>query len=253
MKFATENHNRHLDYYIAAILESIVSGYYTNIDIFWFVTRILVFILIAAGVQLNNRKLLNFIPVIFLVLSIDGIRAKWLNLEMEKENKLKSVITRSIEKPNKPTLPDCLSETKWRKVECDKTSKELQLSYSKQIAHYNNYLITQSEKESKVDSNLTLYESLPVLIYSLLISACVGASFFSANKEMIIEPVIKETDIDTLIINRLNKGMSNLAISNELNVDRRKVAQVKKSLFNTRTINVQSMSNVVKFEKRKKA
>jgi hypothetical protein len=47
--------------------------------------------------------------------------------------------------------------------------------------------------------------------------------------------------------------MSNLAISNELNVDRRKVAQVKKSLFNTRTINVQSMSNVVKFEKRKKA
>lgn len=233
-----------------------VSGYFTPIDGFWLFTRVgLMFIFISLVIA-EQIKTINWLPLALVALSLMSIRAEWQLIEETKKSKKENISHTKIKEPKEPALADCKGLVKRRKDDCDANNKEMQLTYSTDLREYNKE-IRQSEKNiQSIEITLDWYDQQPVWIYVFLSCVMSFLTFVSTPDEQKKEPVknaLDEKDLRARVIARIEGGMSNLQISTELGVDRRKVAKIKNSLAQYRSVPAQKMSNVVNINEVKRA
>lgn len=229
-------HKKNLVYYACISLEMLVSGYFNQIDFFWIATRVFIFLIIFSAIHTKKSLVLKFAPLLFVFLSLQGIREKWHSIAAEKLSKQESSYLTKVVKPEKPTLPDCSKETKWRKELCEQKSEKLQLAYSRSLDKYNSQVQNSESEIRKIEIELDAYDQQPIWIYVLLSMACIGLTIISSieEREIIVEvkkeidTEIESKDLRQKILNRINAGLSNSAIQRELGTDRRKIAQIKK-------------------------
>lgn len=234
------------------IVEMGVSGYYTPVDVFWVSTRIGIVLVYCALVIADNVKTIQWLPLVLIALSLMSVRDKWQAIEKEKITGIKTDAKTSVKEPKEPKLPDCEGLVKWRKDECDSKIEKLQLAYNKSLKEYNSWIRQSETKIQNATVELSWYDQQPVWIYICLVMAMSWLTLVSTPEET-EAPQKDERDIRARVIARIEGGMSNLQISSDLGIDRRKVAQIKREIEQKRTINVQPMSNVVKFEGKKRA
>ena len=235
-------HKKNLVYYACISLEMLVSGYFNQIDFFWIATRFFIFVIIFSAIHTKKSLVLKFAPLLFVFLSLQGIREKWHSIAAEKLSKQESSYNTKIVKPEKPLLPNCIGETKWRKELCEQKSEKLQLAYSVLLEKYNSRIEKSESEIRKIEIELTAYEQQPIWIYVLLSMACIGLTIISSidEKDIVretkkeIDSGIELNDLRQKILNRIHAGLSNSAIQRELGIDRRKIAQIKKEFVQSK-------------------
>lgn len=248
-------HKKQMSYYAAIGLEMIVSGYFNEMNFFWWITRLGLIGVIYSAIETKKTLVLRFAPLIFVFLSLSGIREKWHSIAESKLAKQEKVHTTNIVKPEKPILPNCENETKWRKELCESKSEKLQLAYSSALEKYNSRVQKSENDIRKIEIELSLYDQQPIWVYVFLSMACIGLTILTTFEEKKIEKQIEKVneieqkDERHRIVSRIIAGRSNLSIAEELGIDRRKIARIKNELgqwqHKTRPINAQSTDKVV--------
>lgn len=248
-------HKKQMSYYAAIGLEMIVSGYFNEMNFFWWITRIGLIGVIYSAIETKKTLVLRFAPLIFIFLSLSGIREKWHSIAESKLAKQEKVHTTNIVKPEKPVLPKCENETKWRKELCESKSEKLQLAYANALEKYNSRIQKSENDIRKIEIELSLYDQQPIWIYVFLSMACIGLTILTTFEEKKVEKQIKESseieqkDERHKIVSRIIAGRSNLSIAEELGIDRRKIARIKNELeqwqSKARPIDAQSTDKVV--------
>ncbi len=190
--FTPENHFACFLGYAALILEIVISGYYTEIDGFFLMTRIGIFFLYYAAIEKQYLHTLSFVGLILVILSIYGIRKEFQKLQTEKFSKLSILEKTNIVKPGKPTLSNCEILPKYARPECTKENQNLQKDFNSSLKEYN-FQIKNSENQIKeIDVSLDFYELQPLLIYCFLVITVTYISVMGVRSpERIVE--IKET------------------------------------------------------------
>ena len=190
--FTPENHFACFLGYAALILEIVISGYYTEIDGFFLMTRLGIFFLYYAAIEKQYLHTLSFVGLILVTLSIYGIRKEFQKLQTEKFSKLSILEKTNIVKPGKPTLSNCEILPKYARPECTKENQNLQKDFNSSLKDYN-FQIKNSENQIKeIDVSLDFYELQPLLIYCFLVIAVTYISVMGVRSpERIVE--IKET------------------------------------------------------------
>ena len=120
------------------------------------------------------------------------------------------------------------------------------------LEKYNSRVITTETKSENAKVELDFYDQQPIWIYVFLTCVMSFLTLISTPEEK-KEIKTDKKDLRARVIARIEGGMSNLQISTELGIDRREVAKIKSSLVQSRPVNVQSMSNVINLDERKKA
>lgn len=243
-------HKKQMSYYAAIGLEMIVSGYFNEMNFFWWVTRLGLIGVIYSAIETKKTLVLRFAPLIFVFLSLSGIREKWHSIAESKLAKQEKVYATNIVKPDKPVLPNCSEETKWRKELCETKSEKLQLAYASALEKYNSRIQKNENDIKKIEIELSLYDQQPIWIYVFLSMACIGLTILTtfedkkAEKQIEKFNEIEQKDERHKIVSRIIAGRSNLSIAEELGIDRRKIARIKNELGqwknNARPINAQS-------------
>ena len=247
-----ESKIKYLPTFTCLIVEMGVSGYFTPIDGFWIFTRVGLVLVFVSLVIADQIKTIQWLPLALIALSLMSIRDKWQAIEKEKLTSVKSDYVTKVKPPEKPVLADCKDLTKRRKSECDSNNKELQLTYNKALEKYNSRVITTETKSENTKVELDFYDQQPIWIYVFLTCVMSFLTLISTPEEK-KEIKTDKKDLRARVIARIEGGMSNLQISTELGIDRREVAKIKSSLVQSRPVNVQSMSNVINLDERKKA
>ena len=205
--FTPENHIACLLGYAALITEIVVSGYYTELDVFFFLTRLGIFTLYYAAIEKQYFDALSYVGLILVILSVYGIRKEYQKLQTEKFSTLSVLEKTNIKEPGKPSLTDCNTIPKYARLECSKDNKELQNTYNEDLKEYN-FQIKNSENQIKtIDVSLDFFEVQPLLIYCFLIMAITYISVLGVKSPEIKE--LKTVKIETLDVNE-NKNLPNL-------------------------------------------
>lgn len=237
------------------ILEMGISGYFTPVDGFWISTRIGLLVVFWLAAFAENIKLIKWLPIILIALSLMSIRHQWQDIEQTKLKNLKYDYVTKIKEPSRPRLEDCDKHNKsWAIDNCQKRNYGLSVKYDLAVAQYNARVIKSETKIESAKVSLDWYDQQPVWIYVFLICGMSWLTLVSTPSEKIVEEKnLSETDLRAMIVSRLHSGQSDLSIGKELKIDRRRVAQMRREAGLSRTTNVQSISNVVKFNAREKA
>lgn len=178
----SKKHKNFLAFYACLLLENIISGFFSEIDIFFLATRLTILLVGIAAVEINFSHVLFWLSIVLLAFSASSMRSLWTNLESEKLAKHIQLEETKIEKPEKPTLPDCKLVPKYERQACNKDNAILQVNYSNALNAYNEK-VSESEKNIKTFStDLTFYESQPVLIYAFLLCVVTGMTIASTTK-----------------------------------------------------------------------
>lgn len=251
------NKTKYLPTFACLVVEMGISGYFTPVDGFWISTRLGLLVVFCFAVIAENVKLIQWLPLVLIALSLMSIRHQWQDIEQAKLKSLKSDYVTHIKEPVKPRLEDCDKLNKsWAIDNCQKRNYDLSAKYDLAVAQYNNRIIKSETKIETAKVELTWYDQQPVWIYVILVCVMSWLTLVSTPEESKVAEIknsITEKDIRAMIITRLEAGRSNLSIAEELKIDRRNIAQVRKEIGLHRTMNVQQMSNVVKFEGKKRA
>jgi hypothetical protein len=170
MKVKWDLHKNNLVIYSTLGLETVVSGYFTEIDNFFFLTRFFLFLILFSDIEINFLKPVKFLGFIFVILSLSGIFNKYKSLEKEKFDEIASKEEIKILPPTKPILQNCENLYKYERGTCEKGNKELVLLFREDMNKYNDSL-RERKDFLKQEISLTFYESLPVFFYALLISS----------------------------------------------------------------------------------
>lgn len=206
--FTPENHIACLLGYAALITEIVVSGYYTDLDIFFFLTRFGIFTLYYAAIEKHYFDALGYVGLILVILSVYGIRKEYQKLQAQKFSKLSVLEKTNIKEPSKPKLSDCNILPKYARPECSKDNKELQKTYNEDLKEYN-FQIKNSENQIKtIDVSLDFFEVQPLLIYCFLICAITYISVLGVKSPEI--KGLKIAKIETLDVRDENKSLTNL-------------------------------------------
>lgn len=246
-------HKKQLSYYAAIGLEMIVSGYFNEMNFFWWITRLWIIGVIYSAIETKKTLVLRFAPLIFVFLSLSGIREKWHSIAESKLAKQEKVHTTNIVKPEKPILPNCENETKWRKELCESKSEKLQLAYAGALEKYNSRIQKSENDIRKIEIELSLYDQQPIWIYVFLSMACIALTILTTFEENKIENEIviqeetaeeKESRIKAEIIRRLLLKESKLSIAKIYGKTWRNIRDIENELFgrkhNVSTMNAQS-------------
>ena len=226
--FTPENHFACFLGYAALILEIVISGYYTEIDGFFLMTRLGIFFLYYAAIEKQYLHTLSFVGLILVILSIYGIRKEFQKLQTEKFSKLSILEKTNIKEPGKPTLSDCNTLPKYARPECVQGNKELQKTYNEDLKDYN-FQIKNSENQIKtIDVSLDFFEVQPLLIYCFLIMAITYISVLGVKSPEIKE--VKIAKIETLDERDEKKTLSNLEKVSIIE-SRNKLEKVSQSLL----------------------
>lgn len=184
MKNKLGRHEQYLPHYFTILLELIYSGVYSKVDVGRIVCSIGILLIALACIQTGKTRALPWLPLIMLGLIIYGVRDKW-HLEVAEKNKV--VISKAhtkIKAPKEPTLAKCELEPKWNKPKCNADNKELQDTYDLTLKEYNTKIEGSEIKINRVNSNLTFYEQLPVLIYALISGAIAFVAFKTSEPKL---------------------------------------------------------------------
>ena len=206
--FTPENHIACLLGYAALITEIVVSGYYTELDIFFFLTRFGIFTLYYAAIEKQYFDALGYVGLILVILSVYGIRKEYQKLQTQKFSTLSVLEKTNIKEPGKPTLSDCSILPKYARPECASDNKELQKTYNTDLKEYN-FQIKNSENQIKtIDVSLDFFEVQPLLIYCILVISITYISVLGVKSPEIKE--VKIVKVETLDARDENKSLPNL-------------------------------------------
>ena len=189
MKLTKKNHRACLVYYTALLLEIVVSGYYTELDSFFFATRVGIILVSVAAIEIGYNEVLKYVGVIIVILSASGVRKEYAKIEKEKFETSSKLEVTKIKEPLKPVISDCSIQPKYARPDCLKDNKELQLTYSKELREFNQSIKKSENKIKTLDTSLTFYDCQPILIYVILIGGISALSVIGVKKpEIEVKP-----------------------------------------------------------------
>ena len=172
-------HKKNIAYYTAITLEIIVSGYFNEMNLFWWMTRFAILSVIASAIHTKKVLLLRVIPLVFVFLALSGIREKWHSIAQQKLAKQEISHTTKIKEPVKPRLENCEAQPKYARPECLVSNKDLQTTYAKDLKAYNKNIQNSENDIRKIEIELTSYDQQPIWIYVFLSMACIALSIIS--------------------------------------------------------------------------
>lgn len=204
MRLTKKNHSACIVGYTALFLEMVVSGFYTNLDGFFFATRLGILAVYVAACEKLYTDVLKWVGVIIVILSVSGIRKEYGKIEKEKFEKNSKLEQTKIEKPPEPKLEDCSLQPKYARPDCAKDNKDLQLTYDKNLARYNSKIEKSENSVKNLKTDLDFYDCQPILIYCVLIGGITMLSVIGV-KNPNIEVKTKKAENSNLVLTNLEK------------------------------------------------
>lgn len=200
MKLSKKNHYNAIAFYSILFFEIVVSGYFCKLDGFFFLTRIGIYLISFAVIEIGYLHVLKWVGLILVILSFSGIREKWQALEKEKFEKNSSLEETKIKSPEKPIPEKCEILAKWARVDCVKGNQGLQLTFQEERREYNKKISKVENKIKNLDTSLDFYDTQPILIYCILMCALTWLSVISA----------KKPEVEKEVKTKKENGLSNL-------------------------------------------
>ncbi len=167
------------------IVEMGISGYFTPVDGFWISTRLGLLVVFGFAVLAENIKLIQWLPLVLIALSLMSIRHQWQDIEQAKLKSLKSDYVTKVKEPSRPRLEDCDKHNKsWAIDNCQKRNYDLSAKYDMAVSQYNFRVIKSESKIESAKVSLDWYDQQPVWIYVFLICGILWFTFVSTPSEI---------------------------------------------------------------------